>query len=117
MISETKEDDSFRDGQFSLHGFGTPFNLDRNRNGGAIMLFIRNDIVKVVFTDDRSIESFYLELNFRKKKRLLICSYNAKHSSIVQCSGCRGKTPFSTSSFLLNKTIYIKITLKYNHLY
>ena len=44
MISETKADNSFPDGQFFLDGFGTPFRLDRNRNAGAIMLFIRNDI-------------------------------------------------------------------------
>ena len=83
MISETKADDSFRDGQFFLDGFGTPFRLDRNRDGGGITLFIRNDIpAKVVSTDDRLIESFCLELNFRNKKWLLNCSCNTKHSSI-----------------------------------
>ena len=82
MISETKVDNSVPDGQFFLDGFGTPFRLDRNRNGGGIMLFIRNDIpAKVVSTDDRPIESFYVELNFRKKKWLLN-SYNPKHRSI-----------------------------------
>ena len=68
MISELKADDSFPDGQFFLDGFGTPFRLCRNRNGGDIMLFIRNEIpAKVVSKDDRPIESFYVELNFRKK--------------------------------------------------
>ena len=47
------------------------------------MLFIRNDIpAKVVSADDRPIESFYVELNFRYKKWLLNCSYNPKHTSI-----------------------------------
>ena len=83
MISETKVDDSFSDGQFFLDGFGTPSRLDQNRNGGGIMLFIRNNIPgKVVSTDDRPIESFYVELNFRNKKWLLNCSYSPKHSSI-----------------------------------
>ena len=83
MASKTKVDDTFPDGQFFLDGFGTPFRLDWNRNGEGIMLFIRNDIpAKVVSTDDRSIESFYAELNFRKKKWLLNCSYNPKHNSI-----------------------------------
>ena len=36
MISETKEDDSFLDGQFSLDDFGMPFWLDWNRNGGVL---------------------------------------------------------------------------------
>ena len=68
MILETKVDDSFPDGQFFLDGFGTPFRLDRNRNGGGIMLFIRNDIPsKVVSTDDRPIESFCV-VKFSKEK-------------------------------------------------
>ena len=83
MISETKVGDTLLDGQFFLDGFGTPFCLDRNRKGGGIMLFIRDDIpAKVVSTDDRLIENFYVELNFRKKKWLFNCSYNTKHSSI-----------------------------------
>ena len=53
------------------------------KSGGDIMLFIRKDILpKVVSIDDRSIESFYVELNFWNKKWLLNCSYNPKHSSI-----------------------------------
>ena len=99
MISETKVDDSFPDGQFFLDGFGTPFRLDRNRNGGGIMLFIRNDIpAKVVSTDDRPIESFYVELNFRKKKWLLNCSYNPKHSSIESHLDSLSKSIDSLSS-------------------
>ena len=74
MISETKVDDSFPDGQFFLDGFGTPFSIDRNRNGGGIMLFIRTDIpAKLVPTDDYPVESLY----FQKKKWLLNCSYNS----------------------------------------
>ena len=80
IISETKVNDS--DGQFFIDGFGTQFRLDRNRNGGVIMLFIRNDIPgKVVSTDDKPIKSLYLGLNFQKKKWQLDCFYNPKHSS------------------------------------
>ena len=65
MISGTKVDDSFLHDQFFLNDFGTPFRQNRNRNSGAIMLYIRNDIPsKVVSTDDRAIESFYVVLNF-----------------------------------------------------
>ena len=49
MISETKVNHSFSVGQFLSDGFGTPFRLDRNRNSGGIMLFIRNDIPAKVF--------------------------------------------------------------------
>ena len=64
MISESKLDDSFPDSQFLIAGFSKPFLLDRNRNGGGIMLFIRSDIpAKVSFTDKNPFESFYVELN------------------------------------------------------
>ena len=68
MISKTKVDHFFLVGQFLSDGFGTPFGLDRNRNSGGTMLFIRNDIpAKVFSTDDKSIESFY-RVNFLKVK-------------------------------------------------
>ena len=70
MISETKVNHSFSVGQFLSDGFGTPFRLDRNRNSGGIMLFIRNDIpAKVFSTDDRSIES-HLDSCSRSKDSL-----------------------------------------------
>ena len=41
----------------------------RNRNGGGIVLFIRNDIpAKVVSTDDRPIGSFYVGVKFSKEE-------------------------------------------------
>ena len=44
-----------------------PYRLDRNRNGGGITIFIRDDIpsrvlTKHVFPDD--IEGLFIELNF-----------------------------------------------------
>ena len=73
MISESKLDNSFPDGQFVIEGFGKPFHLDRNRNGGSIILFIRSDIpAKVISTVKNPFENFYVALNFRKKKWLLI---------------------------------------------
>ena len=57
MISKTKVDDSFPDGQFFLDGFGTPLPL--NQNGSVIKLYIRNDIpAKVVSRDDRLLKVF-----------------------------------------------------------
>ena len=79
MISESKVNDSFPDGQLFLDGFGTPFRPDRNRNGGGIMLFIRNEIpAEVVF-----LQKFLCRVKFSKKKKwLLNCSCNPKHSNI-----------------------------------
>ena len=44
MVSETKLDDSFPEGQFLIEGFHSPFRFDRNRNGGGILLYVREDI-------------------------------------------------------------------------
>ena len=44
MISETKLDDSFLEAQFYREGFRAPFRLDRNKHGGGILLYVRNNI-------------------------------------------------------------------------
>ena len=44
MMSETKVDDSFPNGQVFLDGFGIPFHLNLNRNGDGIVISIRNNI-------------------------------------------------------------------------
>ena len=44
MMSETKVDDSFPNGQVFLDGFGIPFHLNLNRNGDGIIISIRNKI-------------------------------------------------------------------------
>ena len=41
MVSETKIDSSFSVGNFVIDGFSTPYRLDRDRNGGGIMLNVR----------------------------------------------------------------------------
>ena len=68
MTLEFKLDDSFPDSQFLIEGFGKPFDLDRNKNCGGIILFIWSYIpAKVISTDKNPFESFYVELTFRKK--------------------------------------------------
>ena len=67
LISETKLDDTFLTSQFLVTGFSVPYRLDRNRNGGGITIFTRDDIpsklfMKHVFSDD--IEGSFIELNF-----------------------------------------------------
>ena len=79
VISEAKLDDSFPTSQFLMKGSADPFRLDRNRNRGGVMIYIRDDIPsrllsKHVFPSD--IESLYIELNFRKCKWLLLGTYD-----------------------------------------
>ena len=44
MLSDTKIDDSFPKGQFLIKGFGDPFRIDRNVNGGRILFYFREDL-------------------------------------------------------------------------
>ena len=41
VISEAKLDDSFPESQFKTPGYFSPFRLDRDQNGGGIMVFVR----------------------------------------------------------------------------
>ena len=43
MISETKLDYSFQEGQFLIEGYSKPFRLDRTCHGGC-MLYVTADI-------------------------------------------------------------------------
>ena len=75
IFVETKLDDSFPTSQFSMDGFVKPFRRDRNKFGGGILIYVREDIpYKLLnnFPDD--IEGLFVELNFRKSKLLLLGS-------------------------------------------
>ena len=52
MISETKLDDSFPDGQFLIEGCHAPFRFDRNKYGEGIILYVREETpAKVLYHD------------------------------------------------------------------
>ena len=44
LISETKLDESFPLQQFEIEGYHTPFRLDRNCNGGGIIMYIKSGL-------------------------------------------------------------------------
>ena len=44
FITETKLDNSFPERQFKIPGYSSAFHLDRDQNGGGIMVFVREDI-------------------------------------------------------------------------
>ena len=44
IICETKTDETFPDSQFIINGFKRPYRLDRNTNGGGVMIFVRGGI-------------------------------------------------------------------------
>ena len=88
VITETKVDDTFLTSQFLVTGFFVPYRLDRNRNGGGIIIFIRDGIqsrvlTEHVFLDD--IEGLFIGLNFRKAKWLLFRTYHQPTQSDSYC--------------------------------
>ena len=82
LICEMKLDSSFPRAQFHIHGFGEPYRFDRNGKGGGILLYIRDDIPSKLIESKMTIEGLFVEINLRKKKWLLCCSYNPKKSLV-----------------------------------
>ena len=82
VVSETKLDSSFPVSQFLISGYTTPYRYDRNCNGGGLLLYIREDIPSKVLSANLSIEGLLVEINLRKKKWLLCCSYNPNKNLI-----------------------------------
>ena len=85
VVSETKLDGSFAAAQFLMSGFCEPYGLDRCSNGGGILLYIREDIPSCFLTEYKPIENvecLFVEINIRKKKWLLCCSYYAHKNNI-----------------------------------
>ena len=84
VVSETKIDDTFPTSQFSIAGYTTPYRVDRNKHGGGILLYVRNDIpskeIKCSFCED--IECIIVEINIWKKKWLIYGIYNPQKHSI-----------------------------------
>ena len=44
LVSETKIDARFPNGNILVDGFSTPYRLDRHSNGGGLMSFVRENI-------------------------------------------------------------------------
>ena len=71
MDTKTKLDNSFPVSQFNVKGFSSPFRLDRNKNGGGIILYIRSYIIAsklTSFTFQNDKETFFIEINLKGNK-------------------------------------------------
>ena len=85
LISESKLDDSFPEGQFIIDGYHAPFRFDRHGNGGGLLLYVREDIpAKVLHSDFPAAESFYAEIILHKRRWLINCSYNPHKNNICR---------------------------------
>ena len=69
FIAETKLDSNFRSFQFKIKGSSMPYRCDRNRLGGWVRVYVRDNIpnkqlIKPKFPED--IEGVSVEVNLRK---------------------------------------------------
>ena len=83
MISETKLDSSFPTGQFLINGYSEPFRIDRNSQGGGIMLYVREDIPpKLLGVETSPTEGFYVEINLRKSNGCFVAPITLTKTTI-----------------------------------
>ena len=83
LISETKIDSSFATAQFHIDGY-TIHRRDRDKNGGGLLFYLREDVPSALLKTDSEIKAFYIEVTIRKKKWLLCWSYNPNKTFITK---------------------------------
>ena len=84
VIKEIKLDSTFPTSQFLIEGYSEPYRFDRNRNGGGVLIYAREDIPSKPLTDHKLphyIEGIFVELNLRKNKWLFFGSYHPPSQS------------------------------------
>ena len=54
VISETKLDNTFPQGEFRVPGFDPPIQKDRNQVGGGIMVFVKKDFTAKLSYSERA---------------------------------------------------------------
>ena len=84
IIGETKLDNTFPENQFSIPGYKIPYRLDRNRNGGGVMIYVREDIPSDILSKrniHQTVEAIFVEINLRKNKFLLVGAYHSTSAS------------------------------------
>ena len=80
VIEETKLDPSFPDDQFFIDGYKSPYRLDRNRSGGGLIIYVREDIPSKLLNKHNftaNIEGLFIDINLRKTKLLLFGTYHS----------------------------------------
>ena len=80
VITETKLDDTFPLDQFYVERFTIPYRLDRNRNGGGVIIYVMEDLPSKILEKHnipQNFEGMFVELNFRKIKWLLFWTYHS----------------------------------------
>jgi len=78
VVTETKLDDTFPIAQFFIDGYTAPYRLDRNKHGGGILIYVREDISSKQLTKHtfgHDMEGIFIELNLHTYKLLVLGTY------------------------------------------
>ena len=65
-----------------ISGYAKPYRLDRNRNGGGVIIYVRGDIPSKELKKhnfEKNIEGLFVEVNLRKMKLLFFGTYHSTH--------------------------------------
>ena len=85
VVTESKLDDTFPHDQFQIEGFSRPIRLDRDRNGGGVIIFTRDGLTcrelkpRLLYPD---LECTLLEISIRQCKWLVVVGYNPQKEYI-----------------------------------
>ena len=90
LLSETQLDDSFPSAKFMSKNFGIPYRLDRNSNGGGLLLYVREDIPSkfLKVKSDCNVESICVDVDLRKRKWFINVSYKPNKSFLSNHLEC-----------------------------
>ena len=83
-ITEKKIDDTCSISEFHIERYSMPYRLHRNRKSGGVIIYVREDISSKVFRKrlfPNDIQGIFIEINFRKSKWLLCCTYHPPSQS------------------------------------
>ena len=88
---ETKIDNSFPSSpfptsQFTIDGYGAPYRLDRNAEGGGLLIFVKEDIPCEYLcnhTEKDNFEGIFFEINLKATKWFIFGGYNPKKEDIT----------------------------------
>ena len=79
VITESKLGHTFRDSSFRISGYNKRFRKDRNRNGGGILIFVRDDIpckeLQINFFNE--FEVLFVEIKLSHSKWLFVACYHS----------------------------------------
>ena len=85
IIFETKIEMPFLTSQFVIQGFAASFRLEKINTGKGILVFVRNDIpsklLNISYVSSNT-GCLVIEVNLRKTKCTVICSYNPHKNNI-----------------------------------